>query len=89
MDAMATRRDEFGAAGTYLDTATYGLPPRGALRELAAVTSAWADGSYAPVDCDDAVQRSRGRVSLASTFMASVDVEHDLASECVRITRRR
>jgi hypothetical protein len=26
--------------------------------------------------------------SLASTLMASVDVEHDLASECVRIIRR-
>jgi hypothetical protein len=36
--------------------------------------------------CEDS---SRGRVALASTFMASVDVEHDLGSECVRITRRR
>ena len=36
------------------------------------------------------VRRARGRpvAPLASTHMASVDVEHDLASEYVRITRR-
>jgi hypothetical protein len=59
MNARAMLSDEFAPTGVYLDTATYGLPPRRALREFAAATSAWADGSYRPVDCDQAVERAR------------------------------
>jgi selenocysteine lyase/cysteine desulfurase len=51
--------DDFRPAGTYLDTATYGLPPESALRDLTAVTTAWATGTYAPLTCDDAVARAR------------------------------
>jgi selenocysteine lyase/cysteine desulfurase len=52
--------DEFEPQCCYLDSATYGLPPASALRELAAVTAAWAAGSYNPLTCDEAVARSRG-----------------------------
>jgi selenocysteine lyase/cysteine desulfurase len=53
-------RPEFAPTGAYLDSATYGLPPRAALAELAAVSAAWAAGSYDPATCDGAVARARG-----------------------------
>lgn len=50
---------EFSVPEGYLDSATYGLPPRSALVALAEVTAAWAEGSYEPVSCDAAVARAR------------------------------
>ncbi|HZE04346.1 MAG TPA: hypothetical protein VE127_03915, partial [Solirubrobacteraceae bacterium] len=52
-------RQEFQPAGVYLDSATYGLPPKAALRALAAVTTAWTSGRYDPVSCDRAVDGAR------------------------------
>jgi selenocysteine lyase/cysteine desulfurase len=52
--------DEFHRDCTYLDSATYGLPLRSALDELASLAAAWAAGSYDPVSCDLAVDRARG-----------------------------
>jgi len=52
-------REEFDPDCTYLDSATYGLPLRSALDELASLTAAWAKGSYDPVSCDLAVDRAR------------------------------
>jgi hypothetical protein len=52
-------RREFQPSGVYLDSATYGLPPKVGLEALAAATAAWARGRYAPVSCDQAVGRAR------------------------------
>jgi selenocysteine lyase/cysteine desulfurase len=51
--------NEFRPDRVYLDSATYGLPLRSALEELASLTAAWAAGSYDPVSCDLAVNRAR------------------------------
>jgi hypothetical protein len=40
-------RHEFQPMGVYLDSATYGLPPKAALQALSAVTAAWASGRAA------------------------------------------
>jgi selenocysteine lyase/cysteine desulfurase len=50
---------EFEPDCTYLDSATYGLPPRSALEELGKLTQAWAAGSYEPTSCDLAIARAR------------------------------
>ena len=47
MTPLVLRR-EFQPAGVYLDSATYGLPPKVALQALSAVTSDWASGRYDP-----------------------------------------
>ena len=52
-------RHDFQPTGVYLDSATYGLPPKAALEALSAVTAAWASGRYDPVRCDRAVGRAR------------------------------
>jgi selenocysteine lyase/cysteine desulfurase len=52
--------NEFHPDCVYLDSATYGLPLRSALDEMASLTAAWAAGSYDPVSCDVAVERARG-----------------------------
>jgi len=52
-------RHEFQPTGVYLDSATYGLPPKVALQALSAVTAASASGRYDPVSCDQAVGRAR------------------------------
>jgi hypothetical protein len=35
-------RHEFQPTGVYMDSATYGLPPKVALGAISAVTAAWA-----------------------------------------------
>jgi hypothetical protein len=73
-------RDEFAPAGTYLDTAAYGLPPKRALREFKAVTAAWADGSYQPVDGDRAVARARaGFARLHGISPQDVAIAHQVS----------
>jgi hypothetical protein len=54
-DGTLPLRHEFQPTGVYLDSATYGLPPKAALRALSAVTTAWTSGRYDPVSCDQAV----------------------------------
>ncbi|MFB4310213.1 aminotransferase class V-fold PLP-dependent enzyme [Actinomadura sp. GTD37] len=50
---------EFGAAVAYLDTATYGLPPRAAHEAMLAAERDRAAGLMAPAALDEAVTRSR------------------------------
>jgi hypothetical protein len=45
-DGTLVLRHEFQPTGVYLDSATYGLPPKVALQALSAVTAAWASGRY-------------------------------------------
>ena len=56
-DGTLVLRHEFQPTGVYLDSATYGLPPKAALQALSAVTVAWTSGRYDPVSCDQAVGR--------------------------------
>jgi selenocysteine lyase/cysteine desulfurase len=58
-DGTLVLRHEFQPTGVYLDSATYGLPPKVALQALSAVTGAWASGRYEPVSCDQAVAVAR------------------------------
>lgn len=51
--------DAFSPAGHYLDSATYGLAPAGALAALAMVTEQWASGTYDPLSCDAVIARAR------------------------------
>ncbi len=60
-------RHEFEPMGVYLDSASYGLPPKAALQALSAVTAAWASGRYDPVSCDQAVGRARSARSRDCT----------------------
>jgi hypothetical protein len=50
-DGTLVLRHEFQPTGVYLDSATYGLPPKVALQALSAVTAEWATGRYDPVSC--------------------------------------
>ncbi|MGH2915113.1 MAG: aminotransferase class V-fold PLP-dependent enzyme [Solirubrobacteraceae bacterium] len=50
---------EFDPAGCYLDSATYGLPPRAAVAALHEVTQQWAVGNYDPGAAEDAIARAR------------------------------
>ena len=58
-DGTLVLRHEFQPTGVYLDSATYGLPPKVALQALSAVTAAWGSGRYDPVSCDQAVGDAR------------------------------
>jgi selenocysteine lyase/cysteine desulfurase len=72
--------EEFEPAGCYLDSATYGLPPASALRELSAVTAAWAAGTYDPLTCDDAVARARGAFArMHNVASADVAIGHQVS----------
>ena len=73
-------RDEFQQTGVYLDSATYGLPPKVALGALSAVTAAWASGRYDPVSCDQAVGSARSTFArLHSVFAEDVAIGHQVS----------
>jgi selenocysteine lyase/cysteine desulfurase len=79
-DGTLPLRHEFQPAGVYLDSATYGLPPKAALRALSAVTAAWASGRYDPVSCDQAVGRARSTFArLHSVSAEDVAVGHQVS----------
>lgn len=79
-DADPMMRQKFQPAGSYLDSATYGLPLSAALVEFSAVTAAWASGSYDPVTCDWAVARARGAFARLHGIAASdVAIGHQVS----------
>jgi selenocysteine lyase/cysteine desulfurase len=79
-DGTLVLRHEFQPTGVYLDSATYGLPPKAALQALSAVTAAWASGCYDPVSCDQAVGRARRTFArLHSVFAADVAIGHQVS----------
>jgi selenocysteine lyase/cysteine desulfurase len=51
--------DEFKPSGIYLDSATYGVPPAGAVQALCTALAAWATGRYDALSCDQAVNQAR------------------------------
>jgi selenocysteine lyase/cysteine desulfurase len=70
----------FSPAGHYLDTATYGLPPSGALAALRTVTGQWAAGTYDPLSCDDVVARARsGFAALHGVSAGDVAIGHQVS----------
>ncbi len=72
--------DEFQPECCFLDSATYGLPPSSALKELAALTAAWAAGTYDPVTCDRAIARARGAFArMHSVPAADVAIGHQVS----------
>ncbi|MGO9885334.1 MAG: aminotransferase class V-fold PLP-dependent enzyme, partial [Solirubrobacteraceae bacterium] len=79
-DRTLVLRHEFQPVGVYLDSATYGLPPKAALQALSAVTAAWASGRYDPVSCDQAVGRARSTFArLHRVFAADVAIGHQVS----------
>jgi selenocysteine lyase/cysteine desulfurase len=79
-DGTLPLRHEFQPTGVYLDSATYGLPPKAALQALSAVTAAWASGRYDPVSCDQAVGGARSTFArLHSVFTADVAIGHQVS----------
>jgi selenocysteine lyase/cysteine desulfurase len=57
--SIAQAQREFGAGVAYLNTATYGLPPRAAHEAMLAAERGRAAGLMVPADLDEAVTRSR------------------------------
>ena len=79
-DGALVLHNEFQPTGVYLDSATYGLPPKAALQALSAVTAAWASGRYDPVSCDQAVGRARSTFArLHSVFAEDVAIGHQVS----------
>ena len=79
-DGTRVLRHEFQPAGVYLDSATYGVPPKAALQALSAVTVAWTSGRYDPVSCDQAVGRARRTFArLHSVLAADVAIGHQVS----------
>ena len=79
-DGTLALRREFQPAGVYLDSATYGLPPKVALQALSAVTAAWACGRYDPVSCDQAVAGARSAFArLHRVFPEDVAIGHQVS----------
>jgi selenocysteine lyase/cysteine desulfurase len=73
-------RDQFTPRGTYLDSATFGLPPRAAREAFAAVTADWATGVYDPLEADAAITRSRAAFAvLAGVDAGTVAVGHQVS----------
>ena len=73
-------RHEFQPTGVFLDSATYGLPPKVALQALSAVTAAWASGRYDPVSCDQAVGGARSTCArLHSVCAEDVAIGHQVS----------
>src|SRR5262245_9842681 len=58
-DPIAAARPEFAPTGTYLDTATMGLPPAASLRALRKVQDAWAAGTLDAKRFDADIARAR------------------------------
>lgn len=67
-------REEFDAGVTYLDTATYGLPPRRGWQALQGALTQWRAGTARPTDYDVALTAAR------STYAALVEVDPDLVA---------
>ena len=64
----------------YLDSATYGLPPKVALQALSAATAAWASGRYDPASSDQAVGRARNTFArLHSVSAEDVAIGHQVS----------
>ena len=59
MSDVRVVRDQFATTGGYLDTSTYGLPPRAATEAVLALEAARATGRMAIGPIDEAVARSR------------------------------
>ncbi len=79
-DGTLVLRHEFQPTGVYLDSATYGLPPKVALQALSTVTAAWASGRYDPVSCDQAVGRARSTFArLHSALAEDVAIGHQVS----------
>jgi selenocysteine lyase/cysteine desulfurase len=79
-DGALVLRHQFQPVGVYLDSATYGLPPKVALQALSAVTAAWATGRYDPVSCDQAVGRARSTFArLHRVSAADVAIGHQVS----------
>lgn len=73
--SAATAHQEFHADVTYLNTATYGLPPRTAWTALAAAQADYRAGRGDPVAYDDAVARARSAYArLVQVSVTSVAV---------------
>ncbi|MGH2860423.1 MAG: aminotransferase class V-fold PLP-dependent enzyme [Solirubrobacteraceae bacterium] len=73
-------RHEFRPECCFLDSATYGLPLASALEELAALTAAWAAGTYDPTDCDEAIARARGAFArMHGVAAADVAIGHQVS----------
>jgi selenocysteine lyase/cysteine desulfurase len=58
-DPIAAARAEFAPTGTYLDTATMGLPPAASLRALREVQDAWGAGTLDARRFDADIARAR------------------------------
>ncbi|MEX1177222.1 MAG: aminotransferase class V-fold PLP-dependent enzyme [Nitriliruptor sp.] len=72
---LATAQGEFSLAGTYLNTATLGLPPRRTLDALTATLAAWQRGTSDAPAFDADVDASRRRYArLVGADPASVAV---------------
>ncbi len=72
--------DAFTPAGHYLDTATYGLAPVGAVAELASVTGRWAAGTYDPLECDEVLSRARATFArLYGSRAEDVSIGHQVS----------
>jgi selenocysteine lyase/cysteine desulfurase len=56
---IAEARELFAPTGTYLDSATYGLPPRPVRERLAEVLGEWRDGTGDWVEWSGAAERAR------------------------------
>jgi selenocysteine lyase/cysteine desulfurase len=67
--SIAEARALFAPTGTYLDSATYGLPPAPVRERLAAVLGEWRDGTGDWVEWSGAAERAR------ATFARLVGVE--------------
>ena len=79
-DGTLVLRHEFQPTGVYLDSATYGLPPKVAVQALSAVTAAWASGRYDPVSCDQAVGDARSTFArLHSVLAGDVAIGHQVS----------
>ncbi len=78
--AVADLRGRFAPAGTFLDTATFGLPPAAATEALARAAAAWADGTYDPRACDADIARARRAwAALVGADPAAVAVGHQVS----------
>lgn len=65
---------------TYLDSATYGLPPAEARTELLRVVDAWSTGAYNPLTCDGVIDEARAVFArLHHVATADVAIGHQVA----------
>lgn len=78
--ALPGVRERFRPARTFLDTATFGLPPVAASDALAHAAARWADGTYDPRACDGDIARARRAwAALVGADPAAVAVGHQVS----------